>query len=55
MLQDMMEEAHQKSLQIKDEKIKTLEQHLEESRALTNRLTRQLDTMQKEYQAFMDR
>lgn len=54
-LQGMMEEAHKESLIIKDEKINTLELQLEESKNLTATLHRQLDTMQKEYQAYLDR
>ena len=51
----MMESAHTESLAIKDEKIKTLELHLEEKENLNATLHRQLDTMQKEYQSYLDK
>lgn len=51
----MMEEANKESIAIKDKKIATLEHHLTETRNLNSTLHRQLDTMQKEYQAYMDR
>ena len=51
----MMEEAHKESLAIKDGRIATLEQHLEDAKTLNATLHRQLDTMQKEYQSYMDR
>ena len=54
-LQSMMESAHTESLAIKDEKIKTLELHLEEKENLNATLHRQLDTMQKEYQSYLDK
>ena len=54
-LQSMMESAHTESLHIKDEKIKTLELHLEEKENLNATLHRQLDTMQKEYQSYLDK
>ncbi|KAF6038460.1 hypothetical protein EB796_003243 [Bugula neritina] len=54
-LQEMMEDARKQSLSIKEEKIKTLEQNLEETKNLNATLHRQLDTMQKEYQSYLDR
>lgn len=50
-----MEEAHTESLTIKDDKIRSLELHLEETKNLNATLHRQLDTMQKEYQSYLDR
>ena len=54
-LQSMMESAHTESLHIKDEKIKTLELHLEEKENLNATLHRQLDTMQQDYQSYLDK
>ena len=50
-----MEDGHKESIIIKDEKIKALEEHLEETKNLNATLHRQLDTMQKEYQSYIER
>ncbi|XP_067943697.1 girdin-like isoform X2 [Watersipora subatra] len=54
-LQHILEDGHREGLSIKDEQIKALEQHLEESKNLNATLHRQLDTMQKEYHTYIER